>query len=124
MRAISRWIVSSAVALALAAGAFIAAGAEPISHDQLMHKVQSAKTRADHEEIAAIYEQQAATDRAAAENHRRMERLYKGFDPSQGGRASGQMALHCKNLAEGYARAAEEHGALAQLHRKAAAEAR
>ena len=124
MHAISRWIVSSAAALVLAASAFNAAGADTISHDQLMHKIQNAKTRADHEEIAAIYEQQASSERAAAENHRRMERLYKGFDPTQGGRSSGQMAVHCKNLAEGYARAAEEHSALAQLHRKTAAEAR
>ena len=123
MRAISGWIMSAAAALVLAASAFNAAAAE-VSHDQLMHKIQNAKTRADHEEIAAIYEQQASADRAAAENHRRMERLYKGFDPSQGGRGSGQMAVHCKNLAEGYARAAEEHSGLAQLHRKAAAEAR
>jgi hypothetical protein len=122
MTAIARWIVWSAAALVLAAGAASVAQAD-VSHEKLMHMIQSAKTGADHEEIAAIYEQQARADRAAAESHRRMESLYKGIDPTAGGRGSGQMALHCKNLAAGFARAADEHDALAKLHRQAAAEA-
>ena len=122
MGAISRWVVSSAAALVLAAGALSAAGAETVSHDQLMHMIQTAKTRADHEKIAAIYEQHARADLAAAESHRRMERLYKGFDPTAGGRGSGQMAVHCKNIADNYTRTAHENDSLAELHRKAAAE--
>lgn len=122
MGTISRWVVSSAAALILAAGALGASGAE-MSHDQLMHKIQSAKTRADHEEIAAVYEQQAKADRAAVEEHRGMEKLYRGFGQSEAGRASpGQMASHCKNIADGYERAAKEHDALAKLHRQAASE--
>ena len=120
MNATSRWILLGAAALVLGAGALNAARAAEVSHDQLMHMIQTAKTRADHEQIASIYEQQASADRAAAENHRRMESLYKGIDPTAGGRGSGQMAVHCKNLAAGYARAAEEHAALAKLHRQAA----
>ena len=122
MGAISRWVVSIAAALVLAAGALSAAGAETVSHDQLMHMIQTAKTRADQEKIAAIYEQQARADQAAAENHRSMERLYKGIDPTGGGRGSGQMAAHCKNIADAYERAAQENNSLAELHRKAAAE--
>jgi hypothetical protein len=53
-----------------------------------------------------------------------MERLYKGIDPTQGGRGSGQMAVHCKSIADDYSRAAEEHSQLAKLHRDAAASAR
>lgn len=123
MRAIARWVISSAAALVLAAGAFGAAGADTASHDRLMQMIQSAKTPADHEAIAAIYEEQARADRAAAENHQSMARMYRGIDPTGGGRGSGQMAAHCKNIAESYARAAEEHSALAELHRKQAAEA-
>lgn len=124
MHAVLRWALTSATALVLATAAFTAAGAETISHEELMHKIQAAKTRADHEEISAIYEKQASADLAAAENHRRMESFYKGIDATGGGRSNfGQMAIHCKSLAEGFGRAAKEHSALAQLHRKAAADA-
>ena len=122
MNTMSRRALLSATALALAAVALPAASADAISHDQLMHMIQTAKTPADHEKIAAVYEQQARADQAAAENHRRMERLYKGIDPTQGGRGSGQMAVHCKNLADNYSRSAQENNSLAELHRKAAAE--
>ena len=44
--------MSAAAALALAAGAESVPRAQ-ISHEQLMHMIQSAKTRADHEQIAA-----------------------------------------------------------------------
>ena len=111
------------IAFMLVVPAFNAAAAD-VSHEQLMHKIQTAKTRTDHEEVAAIYEQQARTDRAASEEHRKMEQLYRGFGQSEAGRASpGQMAAHCKNIAAGYARAADEHDALAKLHRQAAAQA-
>ena len=123
MHAISRWVVSSAAALVLAVSALNVVAADTVSHDRLMQMIQSAKTRADHEEIAAIYEQQARADRAAAENHQSMARMYRGIDPTGGGRGAGQMAAHCKSIAESYARAADEHSALAELHRKHAAEA-
>lgn len=122
MRRMSRRALLSATVLAIAAAVLPAAGADEISHDQLMHMIQTAKTPADHEKIAAIYEQWARADQAAAEDHRAMERLYKGIDPTQGGRGSGQMAVHCKRLADDYARAAQENNSLAELHRKAAAE--
>ena len=123
MHTMSRRALLSATALAFAAAALPAAGADAVSHDQLMHMIQTAKTPADHEKIAAVYEQQARADQAAAENHRRMERLYKGIDPTQGGRGSGQMAVHCKRIADDYSRAAEENAQLAKLHRDAAASA-
>ena len=122
MGAISRWVVSSAGALVLAASALSVAAADTVSHDQLMHMIQTAKTAADQEKIAAIYEQQAKANLAAAEDHRRMEKLYKGIDPTGAGRGSPQMAVHCKNIADDYSRAAQEDNALAELHRKAAAE--
>ena len=124
MHALLRWGLTSAAALVLASAALTAAAADAMSHEELMHKIQAAKTRADHEEISAIYEKQASADVAAAENPRRMESYYKGIDATGGGRSNfGQMAMHCKNLADGFTRAAKEHNALAQLHRKAAADA-
>lgn len=123
MQTMSRRALLSATALAVVAAALPAAGADAVSHDQLMHMIQTAKTPADHEKIAAVYEQQARADEAAAANHRRMESLYKGIDPTGGGRSSGQMAAHCKRTADDYSHAAAEHSALAKLHREAAAAA-
>ena len=123
MVALSKWLVASVTTLVLAAIAFTAA-AQNISHEELMHKIQQAKTRAEHEEIAGMYEQEARNERNAADEHRKTESLYKNFDPSAGGRNPGQLARHCKNIADTYERAAHEHEALAALHHQAATEAR
>ena len=123
MHAISRWVVTSASALILAAASCATNAAEEISHDKLMTMIQTAKTPADHEAIAKIYDQQAAQDEANASMHTRTANLYRGIDPTGGGRGSGQMAVHCKNIAESYTRAGKEHKDLAALHRKLATEA-
>lgn len=49
---------------------------------KLMYWIQSEKTGADHDETAPIYEQQAGAGRGAAENHWRMESLYRRIDPT------------------------------------------
>ena len=120
MLRMSRTALLITTVLAIAAAVLPAAGADAISHDQLMHMIQTAKTPADQEKIAAVYEQLARDDEAAAEKHRSMERMYRGIDPTAGGRGSG-MAAHCKRIAEGYSQAAHEHSELAKLHRDAAA---
>lgn len=113
MRAKLEWAVLSVAALALAAAAVPAAGEGGISHEELMHDVQTARTRADHEEIALIYEKQASADLAAAEDHRRMASQYNRFDPSRVDRSTLKtMAIHCHNLVELYTGAAKEHSAL------------
>ena len=125
MSPIIRRVVWSAAAVVLASGAWNTVGAADVSDDELMHMIQTAKTGADHEEIASVYEQQARADRAAANEHRRMEKLYKAFseaDPTWS--SSGQTPEHCQNLASIYQQAAQEHDALAELHRQAASGAR
>jgi hypothetical protein len=125
MRTKFRWALLGATALAFAAAALPAAGADAISHDQLMQRIQSARTPEDHQYIALIYEEQASTELVAAEGHRRMGNFYKGVDPTGAGRATpANMAVHCNNLVEVYTRAAKEYSALAKLHREAAAAGR
>lgn len=122
MHATFRWAITSASALVLAVASFATIAADEVSQDQLMQMIQSAKTPADHEAIAAIYDKQAAADEASAKMHSRTASLYRGIDPTGGGRGSGQMAIHCKNISDSYTRAAKEHKDLAALHRKAATE--
>ena len=123
MHAISRWAVTSVIALILATASFTTIAADEVSYDKLMNMIQAAKTPADHEAIAKVYDQQAAQDAANADAHTRTASLYRGIDPTGGGRGSGQMAIHCKNIADSYTRAAKEHKDLAALHRKLATEA-
>ena len=131
MRAVSKWALSSVTALFLAATVLAGTGVDMVSQEELMHKVQIARTRADHEEIVSIYEKQMSADLAAAEEHRRMGNVYKEMgsvyqepDAASAGRSTfGSMAAHCDSLVEMYTLAAKEHGALAKLHRDAAAKA-
>jgi hypothetical protein len=120
MRAKYGSVLLSAATLCIAAAALPAAGDDNVNHDRLMHDVQAARTRADHEEIALSYEKQASADLAAAEEHRRMGSQYRKFAPSGVDPSTfASMAIHCNNLVELYTSAAKEHSALAALHREA-----
>lgn len=82
-------------------------------------KVANARTRADHEELAAMYQQHAEADKAASERHKSMAGAYRW--PARGA-GPPPMAAHCDRLVELYRQAAEENKALAGLHRAKAAE--
>jgi hypothetical protein len=117
-----RWLVLGAGAvLAVAMLTLVGCAAEaPVKPAGLEQKIETARTRADHEEIASLYEQQAGTDKAAAERHRRLARTYERSWTDRGGQTN--MARHCENLARTYQQAAEENLALAKEHRQAAAD--
>ena len=117
--------------LVLGAGAVLAAAIltlgvcaaeEPVKPVGIEQKIEAAGTRADHEEIASLYEKQAGADTAAAEQHRGLARVYKRMGGIKGGQPN--MATHCDNLARTYQKAAKENLALAQEHRQMAAEAK
>ena len=84
-------------------------------------KAAAARTRADHEDLAAWYlrEAESASERAAV--HRKIRDSYAsspGFYDAAG------MVGHCTNLILQYERAASENAALAGLHRRLAGEAK
>lgn len=110
---------------ALLAAAVVAVGGcateTPVKAGGMEQKIESAHTRADHEEIASLYEQQAGADKAAAERHRGYARAYaRSGNPRVP--ANPAMISHCENLARTYQQAADENLALAKTHRQAAAE--
>ena len=45
---------------------------------ELLQRIESARTRGDHEALAAHYDQQAVAARAIARDHRRMAKAYQG----------------------------------------------
>lgn len=103
------------------------AGDPPAAPAGLEKKIETARTRADHQEIAAVYAQQAEGYKSAAQRHRDLAAAYKrGFvvgGPRDIGAPRGDaMAAHCENLARIYEQAAGENLALAREHRQLAAE--
>jgi hypothetical protein len=68
----------------------------------------------DHAGLAAWYEQEAVALRARAEEMKQMAKSYEQrmTKPQQ----SSALVQHCRNLSEGYSKAAEEAQALATLH--------
>jgi hypothetical protein len=121
------WVVLAAAVLILGG----CPAEEPVKSAGLEQKIEAARTRADHQEIAAAYEQQAGVDREAMERHHKLARAYEqGWvwaPPRAGGVSSGRrenksLIAHCENLARMYQQAAEENLALAKQHRQIAAE--
>ena len=107
------------LALSLSLGGYaLSAGQEPALPVQ---KIETAKTRADHEALAAFYVQEANTAQAKAEEHKQMAEHYKkgiGY-----GNAKTTLIQHCDYIAHKYQETAKENQALAKLHRELAAKA-
>jgi hypothetical protein len=82
--------------------------------------ISNAKTKADHEALAASYEEEAKTLAAKAEEHRDMAKAYSKFGHMT---EKHNFVKHCEALAEKYSNAAKEDPALAKLHRGLAATA-
>jgi hypothetical protein len=98
-----------------------------MTHD-MAGQVESARTKADHEALAAHYEQEAKELQDKAARHERTAKAY-ARDPY---RASGPRSRptpppspfqHCEALASSYRKAAAENLELAKVHRQLAEEA-
>jgi hypothetical protein len=82
--------------------------------------IQSATTKADHEALAAHYEQEAKALQDKATEHERMAQAYtKSVYP----RMKTSLAQHCATIATKYREAAKENRELAREHHELAAEA-
>ena len=87
---------------------YVLAGA---SIDQM---IESAKTRADHEELARYYEDEANSLNARAEEHKKMSVAYRAMSTGKGGLAG--FVAHCDRLSAKYKEMAADDQALAKLH--------
>jgi hypothetical protein len=99
----------------------------PVKPAGLEQKIEAARTAADHQDIALVYERQAEGDRAASERHRNLASAYeRGVvwrGPKVGtAKRTDSMVAHCENLARIYQQAADENLALARAHRQLAVE--
>lgn len=119
----TRSIVRSTVAAGIAAVSLVlaaCASAPPPAGPSIAQRIESAKTRSDHEWLGDYYDRQAAQARASAEQHRKMGDSYSVWGDRRQG--SG-MSSHCRILVEQYERAAAEYAAMAKLHHQLAGQA-
>lgn len=111
------FVTMTLLATATALGGIVApAGAVTVE------AVTKASTPADHEALAAEYDQEAAAARKEAAKHRDMAAAYSaGVSYGKVGHSGkGSMKLHCERLAEHYESLAKDADALAALHRQLA----
>ncbi len=89
------------------------AKAPDLSDKELIALIQNARTPADHEKLAAYYDQTATDLAATATRHKELALIYRRMPP----------AKHCNNIAISAAKGAEEARAIAEHHRMLAKEA-
>ena len=87
-------------------------------HMAMPDMITSAKTSADHEKLAAHYEQEAKAARAKAEEHKKMADAYR----KAGGPLIEKLHFdqHCDALVKSYTATADEFEALAKAEHEAA----
>lgn len=89
---------------------------------ELQQRIESARTRSDHEGLVTYYNQEAAAARAKAAEHRKMAKSYQGMAVS--GKGGGSMQSHCNAIVSSYEGIAAEYDGLATSHRQMADQAK
>lgn len=87
----------------------------------LLQRIEAARTRGDHEALAAHYDQETAKARAIADSHRKMGKSYQGNLSL--GRSEANIAAHCSAIARSQEGIAAEYEGMAAAHRQFAKQA-
>jgi hypothetical protein len=109
----SRRIASALLLSVVLAGCTSAPTASP---PDLVQRIESARTQADHEALAAYYDREASAARASASEHRKMAASYQGM--IGGGRGSANMPAHCNAIVRSQEAIATEYEGMAAAHRQ------
>jgi hypothetical protein len=96
--------------------------AHALDSADLPKAIENAKTPADHEAIAAYFDEQAKEARATADMHRQMGGAYRKRPPTspKGGGSDTfgtRMRGHCEDLVSKYEQVAKDDEAMAAAHR-------
>jgi hypothetical protein len=105
-----------ALALALVLGGCASTLTSP--PQEITQRIESARTRSDHESLATYFTQEATQARQAAALHRKMAKSYQSR-PS-GERGSASMVMHCNAIAQGYENSVSMYEDMATSHRQMA----
>ncbi len=116
-------IIKNLLMVSLTLG-LLASCAQPNPHPMDMTAaVQSAKSKADHEALAAHYEQAARDAEVKVEEHKKLLDQYKARSYLYGKQA-GSLESHCEALKRSYQQVAAANAEMAKLHRQLAGTAR
>ncbi len=85
-------------------------------------QVESARTPADHQALAAYYTKESVAARAQANEHLKLGKTYK--TATLGGRGAGSLPAHCNAIAADFDGIATRFEAMAAEHRQMAAQAK
>jgi len=110
-------LLTSALAIMLAMAAGQAQAADCSGLDA---KISAAKTAADHEAIAACYEDMAKAAQAKADEHKTMAKAYSMSSIGNPHATKAHFHEHCESLVRIYGSEAKEDDALAKMHRQMA----
>jgi hypothetical protein len=112
-------ILVTTLAVAIALPTFRAAAADCSG---LEAKIAAAKTAADHEAIAACYDDMAKEAQAKSTEHKEMGAAYK----KQGGHAVAKLGMphHCDYFTKTFAQEAKTYEEMAKAHREMAKSAK
>jgi hypothetical protein len=80
--------------------------------ENIAQKVRDAKTPADHQAIAAVFEKEAQAAQQAAKQHSQLKDAYAKKPDMQ------MMVSHCDTLVKHYQEIAKDLGAMAEMHKK------
>jgi hypothetical protein len=121
MKRVTRLLAAGLILLAAAALPTIRAGAQQpvVTDENLDEMTTSAKTPAEHQAIAAFFEQEAAGARNKAGLHRRTAEGYRKLKIPK----PVYMAEMCDGIAEGFEKSATDAENLAKMHREMAKKA-
>jgi hypothetical protein len=116
---LTRMVLASLLAAMVALPAFQARAADC---SDLEAKIAAAKTAADHEAIAACYDEMAKDAQAKADEHKQMGASYR----KAGGPAAGKMNLaqHCDSFVKTFTNEAKMYEQMAAAHRQMAKKAK
>ena len=96
--------------------------AQTATSPELLQRTESARTQGDYESLATYYDQQAATARGIAAEHRKMAKSYQGM--IAGGRGGASMPAHCNAIAGKNDGLAKDYEAMAVAYRQMAKQAK
>ncbi|SRR6266849_2511672 len=125
MKRVTMLLAAGLVLLAAVSLPIVRAGAQQavVTDDNLDQMIANAKTPADHEAIAAFYDQEAAAAEEKAKLHHSNHKTYEKYPPFRGLKAAPNMAYHCDALGRYFQEAADQDKALAAGHREMAKKA-
>jgi len=99
-----------------------AAKAKTSEDVQITSLIQNARTKADHEKIAKMLEQEAKVEEAKAQSLKDQAEAYKEHKHEMYGKDMADLQEHTLALARQYEESAKRHMALAAIHRRIASE--